>query len=171
MSDYSERLSFEDLKGSILENTFPRTEINTRFSGIYFLIDQEEIVYIGQSRNVMARLAVHDADTTKDFNEASWLSCSPEMLNELEARFIFTFRPKLNKSFPKNKKIVMCKKAKIAVREVFGRNLSKRILSAPNVLSYEIRPRFRYYDIDSIFDAMEAETELSQRTSEDMACQ
>lgn len=64
-------------------------------AGIYFLYQDDELVYIGQSVNVFGRIAQHIGK--KQFNQFSWLSCERADLNELEHRAITKFQPKLNK--------------------------------------------------------------------------
>ena len=144
------------IKHSILNNASPRSEIHSRFSGIYFLIQGKEIVYIGQSKNVMARLAAHDRRKgAGEFEEFSWIKCPSEFLDEFEARCIFAFLPRLNKAFPKNRKILTHREAKAAVLETYGQELTDEILFSPSVLSIEIREGLRYYDVDSLFDVVE----------------
>jgi len=65
-------------------------------TGIYFLINSNEIVYIGQSINVAARIATHENSLDKQFTEFSFIECPREFLNELEAAYIMKFNPKYN---------------------------------------------------------------------------
>lgn len=143
------------IKHSILSNASPRSEIHSRISGVYFLIKQQEIVYIGQSKNVMARLTAHDRENVGEFDSFSWIHCPSGFLDEFEARCIFAFLPRLNKAFPKNRKILTRREAKAAVLETYGQKLTNEILSSPDVLSIEIREGLRYYDVDSLFDVVE----------------
>lgn len=64
------------------------------FSGIYFLFDGDEIVYVGQSKNVWKRLAQHSKD--KLFNGYTVLSCDPASLDDIEKHYIKEFSPKYN---------------------------------------------------------------------------
>jgi hypothetical protein len=62
-------------------------------SGIYFLIHEGEVIYVGQSCNVASRMLGHK---NKTFDRAFVLPCAPSNLNETEAAFIGFFKPKLN---------------------------------------------------------------------------
>jgi hypothetical protein len=67
-------------------------------SGVYFLIAAGEIVYVGQSVNVFARLASHQRG--KDFDRFGYITCDLADLDTVEARFIKAFRPALNRKIP-----------------------------------------------------------------------
>ena len=62
-------------------------------SGIYFLVHEGEVVYVGQSCNVASRMLGHK---NKIFDRAFVLPCAASNLNETEAAFIGFFKPKLN---------------------------------------------------------------------------
>ena len=64
-----------------------------RSPGVYFLLDQDEIVYVGQSVNVYARIAQHQ---DKKFDRYAFISCSVDALDKLESIYIHYLRPKLN---------------------------------------------------------------------------
>ncbi len=61
--------------------------------GIYFLIKDNEIVYIGQSVNIASRVADH---TGKDFDSVSYVACEQNKLDILESLYILAYQPKLN---------------------------------------------------------------------------
>lgn len=63
-------------------------------SGVYFLIEDDEIVYVGQSGNVIARLQTHLL--TKKFNKIAILPCEEKERATIEAKYIHLFQPKLN---------------------------------------------------------------------------
>ncbi len=63
-------------------------------SGVYFLIKQDRIVYVGQSVNVFARIGTHQTD--KDFDSIAWLPCDKGVLDKLESIYIHTLQPPLN---------------------------------------------------------------------------
>lgn len=81
-------MKFEE-KGMI--TTFP----NIDCSIIYFLIKDNEVVYVGQSSLGICRPFQH---TTKDFDSVSILKCKNEELDYLESRFILKYKPKYNHS-------------------------------------------------------------------------
>ena len=62
--------------------------------GVYFLFKEDEVVYVGQSINVAARIATHS--TEKDFDSFSVVACLQSQLNFLEALYIRLLEPKLN---------------------------------------------------------------------------
>lgn len=62
--------------------------------GVYFLRDQGEIVYVGQSVSVYNRVSQHRQQ--KKFDSVSFLPCRRDQLNNLEGFFIRLLKPKLN---------------------------------------------------------------------------
>ena len=68
--------------------------------GIYLLIYQTEIVYVGQSRDVYSRLPIHAMD--KQFDRFTIIPCPLDLLNELEAEYIVKFAPRYNVMLPPN---------------------------------------------------------------------
>lgn len=61
---------------------------------VYFLYKGDEIVYVGQTNNLLRRVASHFG--FKDFDHFSYIACRKEELTELERRAILKYRPKLN---------------------------------------------------------------------------
>ena len=64
-----------------------------QFTGVYFLIDNGKIVYVGQSVNVYSRIAAH---TQKKFDSFAVLPCEKIELDALESLYIHVLRPPLN---------------------------------------------------------------------------
>jgi hypothetical protein len=64
--------------------------------GVYFLLHGERIVYVGQSVNVLARLAQHMKD--KEFDSFALIECGSDELDELEGFYIRLLQPALNRS-------------------------------------------------------------------------
>lgn len=62
-----------------------------RQSGIYFLILNGEIAYVGQSMDVWARIVQHLK--VRRFDSFSWFACPESELDRLEALCIEKFRP------------------------------------------------------------------------------
>lgn len=75
---------------AVLKNSVPYKDT----TGVYFLIKDNEIVYVGQSVRVYTRISSHEK--TKDFDSVSWIRCEVESLDYLESFYIYKFRPKLN---------------------------------------------------------------------------
>ncbi len=65
----------------------------THMSGVYFLIDDTEVVYVGQSVNVYARIAQHK---DKQFDRYAIVPCAVNMLDKLESLYIHCLRPRQN---------------------------------------------------------------------------
>ena len=61
--------------------------------GVYFLLDGNDVVYIGQSVNVYVRISSHAG---KKFDRYAFIPCSIEALDRLESLYIHLLRPKLN---------------------------------------------------------------------------
>jgi hypothetical protein len=69
--------------------------------GVYFLCNDDDVVYVGQSVQPLARVATHiTSDKQGKFNRAFIVPCLPEHLTEVENAFIRTMEPPLNSSFP-----------------------------------------------------------------------
>lgn len=66
-----------------------------RLTGVYFLFLSGEIVYIGQSINIMKRLIEHDFDG-KVFDSFGYLEFEKKYLNYEERRLIKLYRPRYN---------------------------------------------------------------------------
>ena len=62
--------------------------------GIYFLINDDEVVYVGQSSRISRRIPEHL--TSKKFNRIFLLIVS-ENIDKLEMNYIHKFKPKYNK--------------------------------------------------------------------------
>lgn len=72
-----------------------------RTCGIYFLMHEREIVYVGQSVNCHARMGTHLNDDLKVFDSYFIIECPENCLDELEAKYIVQLRPKYNLAIPK----------------------------------------------------------------------
>jgi len=71
-------------------------------SGIYFLVHDNRVVYVGQSLNVISRSFGGHNDKT--FDGVAYIIVEDNIhLNNLEAYFIGKFKPKYNSSIPSNK--------------------------------------------------------------------
>ena len=71
-----------------------RTQLTSQITGIYFLYRNEEIVYIGQSRNLHRRIIQHCYG--KEFDSYSYIQCDESELNDLEFEFIAKHKPMYN---------------------------------------------------------------------------
>tara|TARA_R100001224_G_C3992463_1_gene139751 strand:+ start:26 stop:532 length:507 start_codon:yes stop_codon:yes gene_type:complete len=68
-------------------------------SGVYFLLQKQIVVYVGQSRNPLSRIGQHTKDSSKVFNGVKILPCDTDKttLTKIEDRMIAALRPKYNK--------------------------------------------------------------------------
>jgi hypothetical protein len=64
-----------------------------RSTGVYFLVWNDEVVYVGQSVNVYSRITHHSA---KEFDRYAYIPCHEDALDRLESLYIHCFRPRLN---------------------------------------------------------------------------
>ena len=73
---------------------------------IYALINKDKIVYIGQSSNIMQRLAMHISENRKEFDSYSiveWIDTySSGLVNEVEKSYIKKLSPLYNKHYNSN---------------------------------------------------------------------
>jgi hypothetical protein len=63
-------------------------------TGIYFLVKNNEVVYIGQSKTIEVRVSTHIG--AKDFDKAYYFECPLEELDEVEMELIRAVKPVLN---------------------------------------------------------------------------
>lgn len=82
-----------------LEQLF-RVPLTAICSGIYFLCDGPEVVYVGQALTVITRVAQHAAEGVKDFDpeRVFFLPCPRADLCEVEKQWIRLLRPKYNRA-------------------------------------------------------------------------
>lgn len=78
--------------GAILEQAMPWP---TSGCGIYFLISDGEIKYVGQAISVSARVAQHAA--TRSFDAWAWVPCRKNHLDALERAYLNKLLPAWNR--------------------------------------------------------------------------
>ena len=88
-------------KGHLLE----QAKSVESFCGLYFLIEKNEIVYIGQSSNVIARIHAHSGNKRKPFDSFAWLPCNKNDLDEMETAYISFFEPIYNGRIPQTQEL------------------------------------------------------------------
>jgi hypothetical protein len=84
--------AFDQFLGELKRNSVPLQKL----CGVYFLFSGDEIVYIGQSRNVPARVQ-HHMGSDKEFDRYSHIVLPADSLNEWESFYIHLFQPRYNK--------------------------------------------------------------------------
>lgn len=79
--------------------------LSSRVCGVYFLIRDGEVVYVGQSVNVLGRLTTHAAKGKK-FDAVSVIKCSGKDAAKkaalLEAQYIMALMPEENQNIAEN---------------------------------------------------------------------
>ena len=78
----------------ILESAFPLDLL----SGVYFLVRDQVICYVGQTTNILARLGRHKRDG-RNFDSFAFIPCQPAQLDELESIYIAMLMPDGNAQF------------------------------------------------------------------------
>jgi len=81
------------------------TSLRSRWVGIYFLLSNGEIVYVGQSTDVDSRIAGHVSATKKnkkEFDSAFWIEVPEHDLGPYEGAFIRALAPRYNWTAPKD---------------------------------------------------------------------
>ncbi|GGI75025.1 hypothetical protein [Deinococcus wulumuqiensis] len=132
----------------ILRNTIPFDYPVVR--GIYFLLAQRQIVYVGQSINCHNRVRMHLAD--KDFDSYAVLPATPtDDLNTLEALYILRFRPGYNLALPTTLLLISAYSLK---RKKVSRFLLRK-LTDDGVLEPVVFQGVTYYWRAEIEDAVE----------------
>lgn len=63
--------------------------------GVYHLVRGGTVVYVGQSKNLLGRISVHDFT---EYESARFFYCSPADLDMLELEHIVTLRPPMNRA-------------------------------------------------------------------------
>jgi hypothetical protein len=71
-----------------------------RIAGIYFLLRDDQIVYVGRSTNIMVRLSNHRFEATKEFNRVFVVECPVANMDRMERMYIDKFKPIYNESCP-----------------------------------------------------------------------
>ena len=84
-----------------------------RATGVYFLISNYNIVYVGQSVNIYGRLQDH---TDKQFDSFSFIPCEKNILDKLESLYIHVLQPKLNGSYSNGS----VKNAPMSLKQLIG---------------------------------------------------
>lgn len=104
-----------------IEGLLPQlvTSPASAIAGIYFLLnDNNEVVYIGQSSNVISRIGHHcvDAEKHHKFVRVAAVAVPKSRLLEIEAKYIAAYAPILNKT---------------TEEKVFARTLARRLAKLP----------------------------------------
>ncbi len=83
--------SLEPLRGKLRSY-----EIENYPGHVYFLVEEEEVVYVGQTIDLAYRIRSHVTEARIRFNKVYWIPCLHEDMAVIEAAFIGTLKPKFN---------------------------------------------------------------------------
>ena len=114
------------------------------FPGIYFLIRDGEIVYVGQSTcNILERIARHTRD--KVFDSFTVIHMTSDVdLDRLEAEYVYQLNPEYNKTMPRNSPYAS--KATLASRYGLNTFQTDRLVAQASV----VPSPGGYYDVREI---------------------
>ncbi len=115
--------------------------------GIYFLYKKNQLVYIGQSTDILLRIRNHFKE--KDFDNYSYFECEPSQLNEIERLFIEKYTPLLNKCLnikerkerKKQKHLTVCNKENNRLRKYYS--------------IFDIKKKYPHLNIDELSECFE----------------
>lgn len=65
-------------------------------SGVYFLFHGNQLVYVGQSVDVISRVHNHRVENIKKFTNFAHFECNRKMMDEIEKFYIYKFQPRYN---------------------------------------------------------------------------
>ena len=85
----------------IIENSIEIPNYMRQISGVYFLLQDDVIVYVGKSENITLRLMTHIREKSKSFNKYYYIYY--DNINEMsfmEAYYIMLLKPLYNKKEP-----------------------------------------------------------------------
>jgi len=83
----------------VLDKKIPIEDIETRRPGVYFLIRENKVVYVGKSIDMIQRLRSHMADQRMEFTHVTMLKLDSDEfeLDIMEKMMIRKFKPPKNK--------------------------------------------------------------------------
>lgn len=73
--------------------------------GVYFLLRDSVVVYVGQSKHHELRISEHVREKQKDFDSFYFIECAPLDLNLAELYWIIFYKPIYNGQFYKHGKL------------------------------------------------------------------
>jgi hypothetical protein len=100
--DYPDLLSHEDIvcRGTPKENIMHLVLTENYGPFVYFLINESEIIYVGQTFSLKGRIYQHT--TEKTFTHVCFLEVKGSDLNNIEAAYIVKLNPSINRTIPSN---------------------------------------------------------------------
>lgn len=98
----AKRFHFTDqqiLDAAVTEFHAPDLPPMARCYGIYFLISNKEIIYVGMSKSIDERIDMHRKNRMP-FDSFSWFEAPELYLRAIEAYYIHRIQPPLNNDYP-----------------------------------------------------------------------
>lgn len=77
----------------IVKNCSPWDKVSEVLSGVYFLILNKKVVYVGQSKNILVRICAHK---DKKFDSFAFLTCRENEMDIIESLYIHLLQPEQN---------------------------------------------------------------------------
>jgi len=109
---------------------------------VYMLVKNDEVIYVGQSRNLKSRVCSHVGNEA-DFDYIDFFDVDPFEANNVEADRIVRYNPKFNTTLPKNDTYM----AKSTFKREMLSAMNMVIDASPSVFSGgECRSDVFYYD-------------------------
>jgi hypothetical protein len=104
------------------------------YKGVYFLISKNKIVYVGNSKNILARISAH-INKNKILFDSYYFIEKAENSIELESRYILKFLPKNNTMIASNK--ILINKLELISLNLF-RNILRKYIKENNLNHHAI---------------------------------
>lgn len=100
-----------------------RYEVLSDDSGVYFLYQGDEIVYVGQANHVYSRVGEHKKAGKILFDSFSFISLNGRDADDLESKYILKLQPEHNAVVPLYVNITTLRNR---VKDILGRNICMR---------------------------------------------
>lgn len=65
--------------------------------GVYFLMSEGHVVYVGKSVNIYGRIGGHWFEKRIEFDQCFYVRCASDVLDALEQAMIYRFQPEYNR--------------------------------------------------------------------------
>ena len=140
------------LKGlnAILETNIPRPRPIPRIRGIYFLLLNSDVVYVGQSVDIAGRVLTHSEENKKEFTSYTFVEYDGQDMDLLEVRYIIKFQPLYNVAILSSRLGCVTKKRAAHLLGISEDSLS---LFTPDVV-FKGRQYFKLHEVKKEMEAM-----------------
>jgi hypothetical protein len=128
---------------NIIENKIALN--NDNLSGIYFLIKDNKVVYVGKTENGFSRIITHIKKGEKIFDSYAMFNMDTELLDEVEIDNILYYKPIYNKSITSHTYIGLSAINQIC-RKRFGSRKMRIIKKVLQILERDNKIRIKNID-------------------------